>query len=265
MICAEAQTVLHAYFDRELDPVSSFGFEKHLEECRSCRARLQNLQLLRGGLSGESLYFRAPAGLESRVHTALGGASRGPAQHQPMIGNALAPRWAWAAIAALIVVTIALGWKLYELQTASPAGSQLAQAAVASHLRALMPGHLTDVESTDQHTVKPWFNGRLDYSPPVTDFSAQGFPLVGGRLDYLAGRPIAALVYQRRKHLIDLFVWPTGQAVPKLPEPVTINGYHVAAWTTREMNYCAVSDLGLNEFEDFSRLIRGRTEPQIAP
>jgi anti-sigma factor RsiW len=135
-------------------------------------------------------------------------------------------------------------------------GNAWAEAAVAGHIRALQPGHLTDVLSTDQHTVKPWFDGRLDYAPPVRDFAAAGFPLVGGRLDYFAGRPVAALAYRRDRHPIDLYVWPdTGGAEPSVPSGI-VNGYQVLAWRDAEMRFVAVSDVNAADLNTFSRLWR---------
>jgi anti-sigma factor RsiW len=132
----------------------------------------------------------------------------------------------------------------------------MAQAALDSHLRSLMPGHLTDVQSTDQHTVKPWFNGRLDYSPPVSDFAQQGFPLTGGRLDSLNGRTVAVLVYQRRQHLINVYVWPA----PGSPDATAIEsarqGYNMFHWTRAGMNWWVVSDLNGDELKTFANLVR---------
>src|SRR5881296_2260788 len=136
------------------------------------------------------------------------------------------------------------------------AGGALTDQVLASHVRSLMPGHLTDVVSSDQHTVKPWFNGKLDFSPPVYDFSGRGFPLVGGRLDYLNGRPVAALVYGRRQHLINVFLWPAVQGPAGGPPAATRQGYHLLHWTTREYAYWVVSDLGIAELHDFAQLLR---------
>src|SRR2546430_2037339 len=135
------------------------------------------------------------------------------------------------------------------------AGGALTDQVLASHVRSLMPGHLTDVVSADQHTVKPWFNGKLDFSPPVYDFAGRGFPLIGGRLDYVSGRAVAALVYGRRQHLINVFLWPAVRGPAGGPPAVTRQGYHLLHWTTPEYAYWVVSDLGIAELRDFAALV----------
>ena len=154
--------------------------------------------------------------------------------------------------ASLAVVAIG-SWNL-ALQRA--AGSALADDVLASHIRSLMPGHLTDVLSSDQHTVKPWFNGRLDYSPPVYDFAARGYPLLGGRLDYVDGRAVAALTYGRRQHLINVFLWPAARGPSAAPKTRDRQGYHLLHWTTADYTYWVVSDLGLAELHDFAQLVQ---------
>ena len=131
---------------------------------------------------------------------------------------------------------------------------------VADHIRALQPGHLTDVLSSDQHTVKPWFDGRIDYSPPVKDFAGEGFPLIGGRLDYVHDRPVAVLVYRRDKHLIDLYVWPE-QGPASAPVTDAHNGYNIVSWTEGGMAFHAVSDVEATQLRDFVELWRRPASP----
>jgi anti-sigma factor RsiW len=137
-----------------------------------------------------------------------------------------------------------------------PRTDEMSESIVASHIRALQPGHLMDVVSTDRHTVKPWFDGRLDYAPPVKDLALQGFPLTGGRLDYLAGRPVAALDYRRAKHDIDFYVWPSGSAA-RVSQVIGVhNGYNFIHWSQDNMVFWVVSDLNPGELGDFVRLWR---------
>jgi anti-sigma factor RsiW len=207
--------------------------------------------------------------LEHRIRTALvesaPAASRATAP-TPVATARKRPMFSWeflAVAASLALVAVMAVRFTLRPENPSPDDELLAQEVLASHVRSLMVNHLTDVPSTDQHTVKPWFDGKLDFSPPVDNLSAQGFPLVGGRLDYLAARPVAALVYQRRKHFINLFIWPSaGQTAEKA---VMRQGYNLIHWTRAGMAYWAVSDLNYSELTEFVRLIQDRTPPKLQP
>lgn len=248
MECVGVDVMLQGYLDGELDLAGSLEIERHLRGCPACSQAHQQYRSLRSAITGGALYFEAPAGLRRRIRSSIRSA------HRAEKGSFL-QRWHWKILwvpaAAAVVVLAALP---YLIRPA--AESLLAQEIVAAHVRSLMPGHLTDVLSSDQHTVKPWFNGRLDFSPPVTDLAAQGFPLVGGRMDYIGSRPVAALVYQRRKHLISLFVWPSQPADSTAGATVPQNGYRAIRWAQSGMTYWAVSDVSEGDLREFVNQVR---------
>ncbi|HZS51631.1 MAG TPA: anti-sigma factor [Bryobacterales bacterium] len=254
MNCSEIEELIHAYSDGELDLIRSLEIEQHLRTCAACSRSHQELEALRSAMRAAPLYFELPKQLQGQIHSALektGGEQtmRTPAKRRA----AWLPWLRGAAAAALIAVIFGA---LAPLFSRRPADDLLAQEVVASHVRSLMPGHLTDVPSTDEHTVKPWFNGKLDFSPTVKDLAAQGFTLAGGRLDYLQGRPVAALVYQRRRHYVNVFVWPSARSTGGEERPSSRQGYNLVHWTQSGMTYWAVSDLNSGELQEFSRLLQ---------
>lgn len=261
MSCQETRVLLHAFLDDELDPVRSQSVQSHLDACPDCAREHAAHRSLRAALRDEALYFRSPEGFESRVRAAL--ASQGAIERRAgwpsAVGALLRMRRAWlpagAAVALLAVIVITIG-RFGIPAPGSTADDLLGREVVASHVRSLMANHLTDVPSSDQHTVKPWFNGRLDFSPPVKDLAGEGFALVGGRLEYLAGRPVAALVYQRRLHVINLMIWPAPGESDRPLTLVTRQGYHLLHWTQGGMSYWAVSDLNENEMKQFVSLVQ---------
>ena len=245
MNCDEMNPLLHAYSDHELDLEHSLAVERHLQTCPACAAEKRSIQSLRSALRRGDLAYRASPQLRDRIRSAIGGTG---AKTQPRSAQ---PRfWQWLALGATAFAAITLILR--------PAGissrDQLADEAIANHVRSLMASHLTDVASSDQHTVKPWFNGRIDFAPTVTDFAAQGFPLVGGRLDYLDGRNVAALVYQRDKHFINVFIWPA--AHPVRDDVFARRGYSIVNRNFSGMHYCFVSDLNAPELARFAELLR---------
>ena len=248
----EAQ--LDAYLDGELAAGDARALETHLAECPECvRFRDRRLELRAAILTGIPT-FQAPAALRERVQAAARANARRRFTMQTV--------WRPLALAASLAVVAFGSWTL-ALQRA--AGETLADDVLSSHIRSLMPGHLTDVLSSDQHTVKPWFNGRLDFSPAVYDFADRGYPLLGGRIDYVGGRPVAALVYGRRQHMINVFVWPAARGPTGGPERRTRQGYHELHWTTGDYTYWVVSDLGLAELQDFAQLLRQADSTARAP
>jgi len=237
--CGDILFLLQADVDGQLDVAGTAAVAAHVAHCPDCAARQAAMIGLKARLRGGLSYHAAPDSLRAAITARAAPAVSHVAALPPRrnrIGR-LAPYAASMAIAAMLMLAIL-----------PERGSDLPDSVVASHIRALQPGHLMDVVSTDQHTVKPWFDGRLDFAPPVKDLTADGFPLTGGRLDYLAGRPVAALTYGRAQHVIDLYVWP-GNAAPGQGER---NGYYFVRWTQDGMVFWAVSDVARAELESFA-------------
>ena len=230
MTCAEAVDLLDAWFDDELDVRGSVEVERHLAGCAGCAKQADALRALRQGLRSATRYA-PPDRLSRRLRAAV------------------APRRAWAAGALAAAAAAAALIAVLPRSAGQPADELF-----SAHARSLQPGHLTDVVSSDQHTVKPWFQGRIDYSLPVKDLAADGFALAGGRLDYLDGHPAAALVYRRAQHVVNLFVWPGGGPAAQISR----RGYTALGWTQDGMRYWAVSDLAAPELERFVKLLRSQ-------
>jgi anti-sigma factor RsiW len=245
MSCLQAQW-LHGYFDGELDVVRAAEFEAHLQGCPACTRALATQQALRSALGAGDLYARAPAALRARVQAAA-----------PVPRAASAPPsalWRSLAVAASLVVLVFGVWRTMPGWRGDAAETERARQVLDAHLRSLQLTHLTDVASTDQHTVKPWFEGKLDFAPPVVDLTSEGFPLLGGRLDVVGGRSVAALVYGRRKHVLNLFVWPA-ETQDEAPRSGTERGYAWVRWTRGGMRFWAVSDAALADLEQIARLL----------
>ena len=248
MSCQQTHELIHGYLDGELDLVKSLEIEKHLSQCEACTQNYEALRSLQARVSDNSLRFEPPAKLEKRLRSSL----RREEKPQPF-------HWRWAVAAASLLAAVIIIWSIASFASRPSQEDVLAQEVVASHVRSLMANHLTDVPSSDQHTVKPWFDGKLDYSPAVKDLSPQGFSLHGGRLDYIGNRPVAALVYQRRQHSINLFVWPATQAPAPNGKASERQGYNVIRWSNAGMTYWAVSDLNLAELQQFVQLLQEQT------
>ncbi len=252
MNCADTQDLLQGYVDGELDLVRSLEIEQHLQDCAACGRAQQNLQGLRTALSAGTLYYTPPAQLQRRVQTALRQTEPAPALRRRL-------PWRLLNLSIAVAAVVILAWSLVHNLTAPSADDLLAQEVLAGHVRSLQAAHLADVPSSDQHTVKPWFDGKLDFAPSVEDLASRGFPLVGGRLDYLDNRPVAALIYGRQKHYINLFIWPASAAGDSPTTALTRQGYHLRHWSQVGMNYWAVSDLNNGELEAFVHLIQNGT------
>lgn len=252
MSCQRAQELIHGYVDGELDGLQTTEVERHIDQCDDCKLDYRSQITLRSSLKDTSLYHRAPTNLKRRIRTSLQKEAREDVTQRTF-------SWRWAVAGALLAVLLVIGtvWKVVPLFMHPPIEELLAQEIVADHIRSLqLPDHLTDVVSSDQHTVKPWFSGKVDFSPPVRDFADQGFSLCGGRLEYLNKRTVAALVYQRRLHYINLYIWPAVQAPSGGGATTRLQGYNLVHWTTSGLTFWAISDLNNVELHDFARLVQ---------
>jgi anti-sigma factor RsiW len=226
MSCEDARGLLDAYVDGELDLMHSIEIETHLENCDGCARIVENHRALRSAMQSGSLYYQPPK----------------PATHR---------RRTYSLVAMAAGLLIA-GFFLGRIQ---PHWEDTQQEILDSHLRSLLPGHLTDVQSTDQHTVKPWFNGKLNFSPPVTDLAPQGFPLVGGRVDSIQGREVAVLIYQRGKHVINVYTWPAPGSRDASFDKSAQQGYNIMHWTRSGFERWLISDLNASELSEFAALL----------
>ena len=250
MSCPEVHGLVDAYVDRELDVVTTLQFERHLAECLTCRAICEQHQQWRDAVRAQMPYFEPPKGLEEKIRARLRSDERDEDRSIPR--QWVPPSWRAGAMAASFAILLVTSAALFRTARRPPATELLREEVVASHVRSLMANHLTDVPSSDQHTVKPWFSGKLDFAPVVKDLSSKGFTLVGGRLDYLDHRPVAALVYKRRQHTINLFLWPAPDS-DSGPHQMTSQGYNLVQGTRSHMAYWAVSDLNAAELSAFVR------------
>lgn len=221
MSCADVARLLHPYVDGELDAAHVIEIDEHVAGCAACAQSLDEWNRLGAALRSPELRYQRPVRPQSDYR--------------------------WLAVAAAVILVAFLGWRFI------PRGSNdvVVHDLMASHVRSLMADHLVDVRSSDRHTVKPWFAGKIDFSPDVEDFASQGFPLIGGRLDYIDGRPVAAIVYQRNKHIINVYIWP-GETFARTGSE---SGFQFEHWTHSGMNYWAVSDVSREDLDELARLI----------
>ncbi len=246
----EILELLPAYLDKELSISEALVVERHLENCSECQQVYAEQAGVSAQLKDYVTYFEAPAHLAQRIKIAL-------PQDRSRSRRFEGWNFNWLNAGAVMVTLLAVVWS-GSLYLASPSAQErLTEELVSSHVRSLQVDHLSDVVSSDQHTVKPWFNGKLNFSPSVVDLTGQGFPLVGGRLDYLDGRTVAALVYRHNQHPINLYVWPGADQEAK-PQTQSRQGYHLIHWVSGGMEYWAVSDLATNELESFVGMLRAQ-------
>jgi anti-sigma factor RsiW len=261
---AEAKALMHASLDGELDAVTQLRFDGHLAACPACTAEFAGLKALTNAVRTQATRHAAPPELRAALAKALPlelGGSNG-SETPPRAGvipfhrRWLRPASAGFAVGAAVAAGFAV---LIDTRTTDTA---LADSIVTAHIRALQPGHLTDIQVSDQHQVKPWFDGKIDFAPPVKELSDQGFELVGGRLDYIEGRPAAVVVYRRKLHMIDLFVTRSSRDAGHsgtLPAArATRSGYNVVRWSDSGQDYWAISDLNRNDLGDFAKAWLGR-------
>jgi anti-sigma factor RsiW len=250
MQCEEVRPRLDAYLDGELAETEGALLRSHLEGCPDCGPEIAALERLRESIRRAAPDYRAAAELRSGIRFAL---RREAAAGAPMRSRASG----WLAYAASLLLAVAVGAGGTFVMLGERQEDAVANEVIDSHLRSLLGTHLTDVESSDQHTVKPWFEGRSDVAPPAVDLSAEGFPLVGGRLDLIAGKPVPTLVYKRRKHVINLFVLPASRG--DRPEMLSRRGYNLQHWDERDLGFWAVSDAAPAELGEFERAFRAAT------
>ena len=273
MNCEEIADLKDGYLDGELDALTSQKIEQHLRDCNKCEEGFEADTALAHAITQSAPYYKATADLRQRIQSSLRdavGVKDKDGSGQP--GQLLVPwpqgrrrsvlshvPWNWLALAAAIILGALITAVFLPRMRAPNVDQFLATQLIASHVRSLMANHLTDIPSSDQHTVKPWLDAKLDFAAPVPDLSSQGFPLIGGRLDYLDNRSVAALVYQKRKHFINLFIWPTTPKDSSAQTMVEREGYHLVHWSDGDFTYWAVSDVNTNDLQSFKQLFEQQT------
>ena len=245
MDCKQTRNYMHAHLDRELDPVTAAGVEAHMRSCAACAQVYATQTALRNAVKKQAAYFTAPVALAARIR-AKTGAAGGPVARP-------ARRWSWWPLAAAVAATVVITWTASVQMENGMRGERIVEQVIAGHARSVLTNHLVEVASSDQHTVKPWLSSKLDFSPPATDLTAAGFPLVGARLDYVNSRPVAALVYRHRQHVINLFVWPDDKgAAAAAPKTSSKQGYNLLHWNAAGMTFWAISDLNPTDIKTFA-------------
>ncbi len=254
MNCLEVRRLLHAYIDAELDTENNLEIEQHLQNCEGCSRHYKHYLALRTAIREGSLYFSPPELLQRSVRFSV----RQATQSARVAGRL---SWRSLSVAAALLFVLFGVWGLLQWWSASssPASNTLAQEVLDSHIRSLLSNHLVDITSSDESTVKPWFTGRLGFSPPVINLNAWGYPMLGGRLDYLDNHMAAAVVYRCGGHVINVFFWPAASQEETVVKTTTLRGYNLTHWTSYGMNCWAVSDLATNQLRQFVQLMQQNT------
>jgi anti-sigma factor (TIGR02949 family) len=271
MTCDEAEILLHALIDGELDAGHTRDVEAHVATCPGCAEKLSAFRAMRAAMATARLKEAAPAQLRSRIEAALAlppvTAPAPAAAPRKSFLDAFRGSWQtfFGGFATGGVLSAAVAATLMLAVIRGDQNQQLAGEVVSAHLRSLQAGHLTDVETSDQHTVKPWFNGKLDVAPPVIDLTAQGFTLIGGRLDYIKGQPVASIVYRRRKHVINLFVGQQLGAPVRSTKDESVQGFNVRHWREEGLDFWAVSDIDEAELDEFGDKITAAVRSPPGP
>jgi anti-sigma factor RsiW len=251
MDCVRESALLGGYIDNELDALHVEEIEAHLRDCVSCRTQYEQVLRLQSLVTERAPRYAAPAHLRSKILASVRSAQPGSR------ARAWIPA-GWFQFGGALAATVLLTSMITYYSILPSNTDRIIDEVVATHVRALITNHLTDVASSDQHTVKPWFNGKLDFSPPVTDLEAQGFPLVGGRIDYFNGRPVAELLYRHRQHWVSVFIWPDQHAMISAPHNVSKRGYDITQWSAADgLIFSVVSDIAPKEQGEFVALLRG--------
>jgi anti-sigma factor RsiW len=256
--CPEWPVMLHGFVDGELDPAHASRFQDHLATCTGCRAEVEEVRAARKIMNQEGVKWHSPEALRSQVLSMLAFEESARASRPPQRQQLQKPAWRrkldllkqWSFVPSLAALAASLF-----LFAITPSQTLVLQDEIlASHIRSMMANHLTDVLTSDQHTVKPWFNGKIDFSPPVTDLVKDGFTLIGGRVDYLGGRSVAALIYRRNGHIINLFIWPASSTAQRA---AVHDGYNMEQWSDGGLVFWAISDVAPGELVRFKEVFRG--------
>jgi len=253
MNCQECHDLIDPYIDNELDVSAAILVKQHLRNCFRCRLRFKSRKALQALLNNPQLQFTAPDSLRGKIQSVLPVVTSN-GNHRYGGRSAISRIFVPLALAAALTVVLGLLFLDRGGILDRSRGNTLAEEVISGHVRSLLATHLLDVASSDQHTVKPWFDGKLKFSPPVQDFTDRGFRLIGGRLDYLAGREVAALVYQRYKHFLNLFIWPSEPGRGLGAESFAMDGYNVLHWNRDGFEFWAVSDVNAGDLKAFADL-----------